>query len=79
MKTNRFATTSEMRQFLIAFFTGTIIITCYHLGLTIMNFLEENTPPYIIVNCNHGGDEDAECEDTEADDTQSQASETLPV
>ena len=78
MKTNRFATTSEMRQFLIAFFTGTIIITCYHLGCTIVDYLAEHQAPYIIINCNHGGDEDADAEDTEDDGTAARTSENLP-
>ena len=72
MKENNFASPGEIRQFLIAFLTTVIIVTCYHFGCTVIDILQENnsTPKYSVVHCyHHNADEDDESEEESADTT----------
>ena len=63
MEQGKFATNGEIRQFFVAFLTTVIIVTCYHLGCTIVECLESSNSSFksLIVHCyHHNGDEDDE-------------------
>ena len=72
MQENNFSHPGEMRQFLIAFLTTVIVLSCYHLGNSIITSLEEHSAPRnTILHCYiHNGDRHAEEEEEEEEKTQ---------
>lgn len=71
MEDKKFATNGEIRQFFVAFLTTVIIVTCYHLGCTIIDYLECSNSSFksLVVHCyHHIGDEDDEEDEVDSEE-----------
>ena len=52
MKENNFASAGEIRQFLAALLTSVIVVTFYHIGCSVMDFLKNSgRPQFSIIHC----------------------------
>ena len=49
MKESSFASQGEIRQFLVAFLTAVIVVTAYHIGCAIIDYMYPDTPKAITI------------------------------
>ena len=49
MKESSFASQGEIRQFLVAFLTTVIVVTAYHIGCAIIDYMYPDNPKAITI------------------------------
>ena len=49
MKENSFTNPGEIRQFLVAFLTTVIVVTTYHIGCAIIDYVQPNSKKAITI------------------------------